>query len=49
VRKFVKFPQLWRVTMTKYGARAADYVVALELLDRAQWEPTCEVREALTN
>jgi hypothetical protein len=30
--------------MTKYGARAADYVVALELLDRAQWEPTCEVR-----
>jgi hypothetical protein len=30
--------------MAKYGARGVDYVVALELLARAQWEPSREVR-----
>jgi hypothetical protein len=37
VNLYVKFPEMWRITLNKMPATAADWKIAVELLNRAKF------------
>jgi hypothetical protein len=44
VNLYVKFPEMWRITLNARPATAADWKVAVELLNRAKFSPGGKVR-----
>jgi len=43
MNRYVKFPEMWRITLNARPATATDWKVAIELLNRAKFSPVVKL------